>query len=92
MAKKIVLTKVSFMEPVEIPTIGVLGSISLGQGELVAQVADDPEGRCVLVTSRDERYKDRRVRVPYENIKAFHETVEEVPSAPTEVVKAQVKK
>lgn len=90
MAKKITLTKVSFMEPVEIPTIGVLGSISLGQGELVAQVADDPDARCILVTSRDERYANRRVRVPYENVKAFHETVEEV--AEVKPVQTQVKK
>lgn len=88
---KIVLTKVSFVEPVEIPTIGVLGSISIGQGELVAQVEDNQKEQCVYVTSRDERYANRRVRIPYANVKSFHETL--VDEAPEPVsAKAQVKK
>lgn len=75
----ITVTKVTFAEPVEIPTVGLIGSISVNQGELKAIVTDDKEARCVYVTTKDSRFANRRVRIPYENVKAFHEEVAEEP-------------
>jgi hypothetical protein len=78
MANRLVLHKVSFVNPVDVPTLGVVGSVNLGQGEAQALVKDDPVNRCVIVTSKDPRVSNRRVRVPYENVRSLLEVYEEV--------------